>query len=108
MQIYRKPAFGYSEAEWLDAVRNPAVIHFTTSFLSIRPWYAGSEHPYAKEWNRIHDTTPWKECGFRELPNRDSKAKKVKLYKTLPKWISIHVAGFLHAYVKPIIYVAKG
>lgn len=108
MLIYRKPSFGYSEEEWTAAVNKPAVVHFTTSFLSIRPWYSGSKHPYAEAWKRIHDTTPWRDCDFRELANRNSRDRKEKIYNKLPRWISVSVAGFLHAYVKPIVYVVRG
>ena len=107
MQIYRKPSFGYSEQKWEAAVERPAVIHFTTSFLSLRPWYFGSKHPYASEWKRIHDITPWKECDYRDLPNRKSKARKEKMYRALPRGIAVRIAGFLHAYVKPIGYVIR-
>lgn len=104
MQIYRKPSFGYSKEEWQDAVNNPVVIHFTTSFLSIRPWYEGSKHPYAKEWKRIHDLTPWSDKPYRELRNRDKRDKKEQLYRKLPRGFAVRVAGFLHAYVKPMVY----
>ena len=105
MQIYRKPSFGYSEEEWLRAVSKPAVIHFTTSFLSVRPWYAGSKHPYADEWKRIHGLTPWKDEGSRPLRNREAIEKKQKYFKMIPRVIAVRLAGFLHAYVKPIVYV---
>lgn len=107
MQIYRKPQFGYSKEEWEDAIKNPVVVHFTTSFLSIRPWFEGSRHPYAKEWKEVHDRTLWKEETYRKLKNRESRDKKERLYYKLPRWLAVHGAGFLHAYVKPVIYVLK-
>lgn len=108
MQIYRKPQFGYSKVEWEEAIKNPVVVHFTTSFLSIRPWYEGSKHPYAKEWKAVHDRTPWKDVAYRELKNRVSRDRKERLYYKLPRCLAVHIAGFLHAYVKPIVYVVRG
>lgn len=107
MQIYRKPQFGYSKEEWQEAVNKPAVVHFTTSFLSVRPWYEGSRHPYAVLWKEYHDKCPWKEEPFRVLKNRESRDKKERIYRKLPKWLAIHGAGILHAYVKPIVYLLK-
>lgn len=107
MQIYRKPQFGYSKDVWERAVNHPAVVHFTTSFLSIRPWFEGSKHPYAETWKEIHDRSPWKEEPYRELANRESRNRKEYLYYHLPRWLAVRAAGFLHAYVKPVIFLLK-
>lgn len=107
MQIYRKPQFGYSKEEWEKAVENPVIIHFTTSFLSIRPWYKGSEHPYAKIWQKYHQESPWKDATYREIKNRKSRDKKEQLYHKLPRPIAVRIAGFLHAYVKPIVHFIR-
>lgn len=107
MRIYRKPEFGYAKEIWEKAVANPAVVHFTTSFLSIRPWFSGSNHPYASKWKEVHDRTPWGSEDYRVLKDRESKEKKIKLYYSMPKGLSVRVAGFLHAYIKPIMYVIR-
>ena len=107
MQIYRKPSFGYSKEEWTAAVEHPVVVHFTTSFLSIRPWFDGSRHPYAKQWKEIHDLTPWKDEPFRELENRAERDKKEAMYRKMPRALAVRLAGFLHAYVKPVVYEIK-
>lgn len=105
MQIYRKPQFGYSEEEWNNAVSHPVVIHFTTSFLSIRPWFDGSKHPYAPQWKEIHDRTPWVGCKMRSLKERKKRDRKENIYRKLPRGLAVRIAGFLHAYVKPIVYM---
>lgn len=104
MQIYRKPDFGYSKVEWLEAIGKPAVIHFTTSFLSIRPWFEGSKHPYAQEWKKVHDETPWKYCEYRFLQGREKRNKKEQIYRKLPNSLAVRIAGILHSYVKPLVY----
>ena len=107
MQIYRKPSFGYSKDEWEGAIQNPAVVHFTTSFLSLRPWYEGSKHPYAEEWKKVHDNTPWKNEASRVLKNRKKRDIREMIYRQFPRRIAVQVAGILHAYVKPILYKLK-
>jgi lipopolysaccharide biosynthesis glycosyltransferase len=104
MQIYRKPQFGYSKEIWENAVKNPAIVHFTTSFLSIRPWYEGSRHPYAIKWKETHDRTPWADKTYRELRNREKRDSKERLYRDLPRGLAVRGAGFLHAYIKPLVY----
>lgn len=107
MQIYRKPQFGYSKEEWEDAKKHPAIVHFTTSFLSIRPWYEGSKHPYAEQWIKTWDKSPWKNKNYREQMNGRCKNKKRVLYSKLSRMIIVYGAGILHAYIKPIIYLIK-
>lgn len=107
MQIYRKPQFGYSKNEWKEAINNPIIVHFTTSFLSLRPWFEGSNHPYAEYWKQVHDRTPWKGRPYRELRNRKKWSRSEKLYRRIPARVGIYIVGFLHSYVKPIIYVLR-
>lgn len=104
MQIYRKPQFGYSKKEWEEAKADPRVVHFTTSFLSLRPWLEGSKHPYAKLWKQIHEETPWENMPYRKLDNWDSRGKREKFFRKMPRGLAVRVAGFLHAYVKPVMY----
>lgn len=104
MQVYRKPEFGYSKEVWEEAIKNPAVVHFTTSFLSVRPWFKGSKHPYAAEWKKIHGQTPWKENDYRVLTSRKKRDIKESIYRALPPQFAIYIVGFLHAYIKPIMY----
>lgn len=105
MQIYRKPQFGYSEEEWGNAVSHPVVIHFTTSFLSVRPWFAGSMHPYAANWKQIHDRSPWADCPCRVLKDRSRRDRREAVFRKIPRGLAVWIAGLLHAYVKPILYL---
>lgn len=105
MQIYRKPQFGYSKEEWESALSDPRVVHFTTSFLSIRPWFEGSRHPYAEEWKRVHDETPWKNVKYKILKDREKRIMIEHFYRKLPNSLAIRISGILHSYIKPIIYM---
>lgn len=105
IQIYRKPRFGYSEDTWNKALSAPAIIHFTTSFLTVRPWFEGSEHPYAARWKETHDRSPWADSPEREMRNRSAWERKERLFRKFPRRLAVHIAGFFHAYVKPMIYV---
>lgn len=107
MQIYRKPEFGYTKDEWLGALQAPAIVHFTTSFLSVRPWFKGSKHPYASCWRQLHDETPWKDNPYRKMRNRSVRDWKENLYRKLPRWFAVRIAGFFHSYVKPLIYIMR-
>ena len=106
--IYRKPRVFYNQTEWEAAIQNPVIVHFTTSFLSLRPWFEGSHHPYAKKWKEIHDRSPWKDKPYRILKNRGRKEKIIQIYRALPNWFSVRVAGIAHAYLKPMAFALRG
>ena len=59
MMIYRRPPEFYTEEEIRKAVEKPALIHFTTSFKSIRPWVKGCKHRYVDEWMKYKSLSPW-------------------------------------------------
>lgn len=107
MQIFRKPEFGYSREEWRKAVENPALIHFTTSFLSLRPWQEGSMHPYAGKWKEYHDRSPWKDVPLRNYSGRKRKEFVSRIYHSIPGKLPIRIAGFLHSYVKPLRFLIE-
>lgn len=104
MQVYRKPSFGYDKETWENAVNNPAVIHFTTSFLSVRPWLIGSSTPYTELWDSYHDRSEWKEYGKRE----NNKRKTVEILKRMDRRTMIALTGFVHSYIKPLYFQMFG
>ena len=102
MLVYRKPPVFYSEQQVKEAVENPAIVHFTTSFLSRRPWVKGCEHRYVGEWMRYKELSPWKE---RE-PQEDSRSKwkqsGIRTFEKIPRKQAIRVAGLAQAYGRPL------
>lgn len=49
----------YTQAELDEAIRNPAVIHFTTGLVG-RPWEEDCTHPAKEDYLRILRQSPWK------------------------------------------------
>lgn len=108
MLIYRKPPIFYSKEEVKEAVKNPVIIHFTTSFLSRRAWVEGSEHPYTSRWLKYKSMSPWKdEPLWKDSNTKNWKNAYIKLYRTLPVSLSIRISGWLQAYVRPVIEKIK-
>ena len=105
---YRKPSVYYSDVEVENAKKNPAIVHFTTSFLSLRPWVEGCKHPYVGEWLKYKAMSPWADVPLRK-DNRSGKKKlAVNVYKALPNNVAVGIAGWLHAVVVPMIKFRKG
>lgn len=102
MLIYRKPPIFYSKEEIMEAITNPVIIHFTTSFLSRRAWVKGSKHPYTKRWMEYKAISPWKDETLIEYKVTSWKVAYIKFYKSLPVWISVRICGLLQAYGRPI------
>lgn len=103
MLVYRKPQEFYSKEDIKEAVEHPVIIHYTTSFLSRRPWVEGSQHRYRNQWMYYKAISPWKEeplikpkeCGWKKL--------YVKFYKKMPVKFSVRLAGIFQAYGRPVM-----
>lgn len=102
MMAYRKPANGYYKQEDIkNAIEDPNIIHFTTSFISKRPWMEGCKHKYVSEWKKYKQLSPWKDEPYR-IDTRNPW--KVHIYKKLPRAVAITVASWFQAYIRPITY----
>lgn len=102
MMIYRRPPKFYPENQIREAIENPMLIHFTTSFKSIRPWVFGCKHRYIDEWIKHKEMSPWK---YAELWNDNRpKWKRVllRIYNILPRCCSVRIAGFMQVYGRPL------
>lgn len=108
MLQYRKPPVFYEENEVAEAVEAPVVIHFTSSFLSSRPWMKGCAHRYAPLWLRYKAISPWKDAPLWEAKSRSkTEALYVGLVKKLPRALAIFLSGLLQAYGRPLLYRLK-
>lgn len=99
MMIYRKPPKFYNAESVKEAVENPSIIHFTTSFLSKRAWMKGCKHRYVGEWLKYKDVSPWKD---ESLWDDNRPEWRIKSFKMLPRELMIRIAGFLQAYGRPL------
>ena len=105
MMKYRKPPKGfYTEEQIKEATENPVIIHFTTSFLSRRPWIEGCQHRYLSEWNKYKELSPWKDS---KRWRYKKKAKIHEMYvgfmKHIPRSVNVAVSGALQAWGRPFI-----
>ena len=101
MMIYRKPPKGFYSKEEVDrAIEDPTIVHFTTSFLSKRPWYQGCGHRYAGLWLKYKDMSPWKD----EPLWNDNKGKAGRIsavLRRIPRGMLVRLAGLAQAYGRP-------
>lgn len=99
----RKSTNYYSEDEIRKAVAKPAIIHYTTNMLRVRPWYSNTDHPFAGEFRKYMYMSPWREKKLQKMNFTSKEAKIIGVVVKLPRIISIGLLGFLHASVKPIV-----
>ena len=108
MMVYRKPVDFYPREEIELAVREPSIIHYTTSFLSKRPWYEGCEHRYVAEWFKYKDISPWSDKPlWTEKKKNGIKGLYVSLCNKMPRKLMIGFSGILQAYGRPLVYKFK-
>lgn len=102
MLIFRKPVKHYTKETYLEAAKEPVIVHFTTCFLSKRVWIRSSAHPYREEWLSYKGKTPWRdEPCLEESLSWSGKCNK-RIIAVMPRKVMISFAGFLHSYIKPI------
>ena len=108
MMTYRKPPKFYKEKDIKKAVEEPVLIHFTTSFLSRRPWIEGCEHIYVDKWMKYKEMTPWNN---KELWKYKKKKGISGIYTSLiekmPRSVAIWFSGILQAYGRPLLLKIK-
>lgn len=104
---YRKPPEFYTKTEIENAVKFPIIIHFTTSFRSIRPWIKGCNHQYVSTWNGYKKNSPWMNEPLWKN-NRPMWKKTIDvIYEMLPRNIAIFVASIFQIYVRPLYFRMK-
>ena len=80
MLILKNPVNYYSEQVLKEARDNIVIRHYTTCFLSKRPWQQGSEVAHLDEF------------------------KMLKIYKKLPNKIAVNLVGFIQGKIRPKVY----
>ena len=101
--IYRKPAIGYYDKESIqEAVNEPVIIHYTTSFLSKRPWIVGCQHRYLDVWLKYKSLSPWAETTLWNDNTGTFKRVTVEILKKLPRGLMIRMCGLAQAYGRPL------
>ena len=89
-------------------MKEPSIIHYTTSFLSKRPWYEGCEHRYVAEWFKYKDMSPWSDKPlWTEKKKNGIRGLYVSLCNKMPRKLMIGFSGILQAYGRPLVYKFK-
>ena len=107
LKKYRKSYFTYTESQRQEALNDPRIVHFTSTYLDNRPWVIDCNHPFSGKWNAYKEKSPWRELNL----SKDNRSVKKKIARNmvmcLPKPIRIEFTGFIHAYIKPLKYLIK-
>lgn len=101
IQKLRRPTNFYSKDELDAAVKNPAIIHYTTNMLVVRPWFSNTDHPFADEFRKYMNMSVWKNRKLGKDVYNSKEAKTIGIIMKLPKSIAYSVLGLIHAELKP-------
>jgi lipopolysaccharide biosynthesis glycosyltransferase len=102
---YRKTEFHYTESERHEALKDARIVHFTSTFMDVRPWVEGSRHPYAEIWNEYKSKSMWSDTPMQKDNRSKKKILLRKLAMLLPHDMRLMCTGFIHAYIKPLKYL---
>lgn len=92
----------YSQEELTEALRHPAVVHFTTGLLG-RPWEENSSHPQRDHFWSIVEKTPWK--GLQPKP--DTRGMGLKAFIFFHKVIPRPVFEFVYRNISWALHLRK-
>lgn len=98
---YRKPTekykLKYSSEIIRQSVKNPVIIHFTSSFLNDRPWSKNSTHPFKEDWLTEQSQGPLM------MPSIKQTNFLKSLFNKIPRPVALSFFGILQAYLRPLI-----
>lgn len=97
----RKPTNFYSKEEIEAAVNDPVIIHYTTNMRIVRPWYANTNHPFAVEFKKYMEISPWNRRRLQDLVFTSKEAKVIGILEKLPKTVAFRILGLIHSTLKP-------
>lgn len=107
IERYRHAVWAYTKEEVEDAVKNPAVIHFTSFFMAgTRVWNAEDNHPMRGRYLYYKSLSPWKDCP--DWPDNRSAKKKIstRIYNAIPKPLLLRIFAVLHSNLYPRYRIA--
>ena len=94
MLILKNPVNYYSEQVLKEARDNIVIRHYTTCFLSKRPWQQGSEVAHLDEFKKYYMGD------YKKV----RESKMLKIYKKLPNKIAVNLVGFIQGKIRPKVY----
>lgn len=101
IQMLRRPTNFYGKEELEKAVSNPAIIHYTTNMLVVRPWFSNTDHPFAAEFKKYMCMSAWKDRELKKMVFDSKVAKVIGVIMKLPKSIAYYALGLIHSELKP-------
>lgn len=101
LKIRRSKDF-YGKEEFDQAVKKPAIVHFTTCFLDgLRPWIKGNQHPYKEKFFYYKNLSPWKDVPLQEDTRSSTSKLRSGLIKKAPRKPLFSIASLLHGVIIP-------
>lgn len=94
MLVFKKPVDYYSKKELEEARNNIVIRHYTTCFLSRRPWQQESKVAHLKKFKSYYKG--------QFISAKDYKI--LKIYNILPKKLAIRIIGFIQLKIRPRLY----
>lgn len=94
MLVFKKPVDYYSKKELEEARNNIVIRHYTTCFLSRRPWQQESKVAHVREFEKYYKGE------FKSVKD----PKILKIYNILPKKLAIRIIGFIQLKIRPRLY----
>lgn len=94
----RKPSHYLSYHEYLDAINDPVIVHFTPTFITgTRPWQKKDNHKFRNEFLYYKSISEWATEPLRKDDRKLKKKIMTIICKITPKFFIIPIMGYLHS-----------
>ncbi len=93
----RNPRDYYTEEQIKEAVRNPQIVHLTSTFIiKNRAWFEDNNHPMKETYRAYKAMTPWK-----DEPGFPDKSNKLQLFERtcvniFPRSVLLALVGWIY------------
>ena len=93
----RNPRDYYTEKEIKEAIKDPRIVHLTSTFIiRNRAWFEDNNHPMKDTYKKYKMMTPWKdEPGFPDKSNNLQKFERACV-KIVPRGLLIWIVGWIY------------
>lgn len=99
---YRRPSTCCSYEDFMEAKKNPVVVHFTKNqIIQARPWIKGCNHPFNNYYLHVKSQTVLKNEELWESDRKLTNKIVYFIYSKISKTLIASSLGIVHAYLYP-------
>lgn len=103
LKLYRRSAVMYEKEEYIEALKHPVIIHYTSCFLIRRPWIYGEKdhHFFENDFCKMKSNSEWRDV---PLNRQRESVLRIIVRQIAAVWRLpvVFICGLIYSYLKPL------